>query len=111
MFERLNLQPRPFAKMVKLPNGGGKVPAKERPLVQPTQFGKERAQEIANECSERAQYGPWTDQMEDVMTDGEMAFVHAVWDCCPGNYSFYSAFCLIWQGAVEAYQQAAAKLD
>jgi len=50
-----------------------------------------------------AKFGPWSDQMADFMTDSEIAYVHAVWDCMDGRSAFINAFSVIQQGAVENY--------
>lgn len=110
MFHRLSLKPRMFARMQKL-DCGAKVPNPNKVEVHPTPFGPERAQEIAEAAQAAAQYGPWSDQVEDQMTDGELVYVLAVWDCCPGTSCWMSAFNHIWKGEVEAYQRQAATVS
>lgn len=105
MWHKLNLDPRPFARMVKSPCGG-KYPAKERPLVTPTPFDKERAEEIVTAAKAAAKHGPYSDQMDDQMTDGELAYIAAVWDCCPGTASWMNAFGHVRSGSVDAYFKA-----
>ena len=79
--------------------------------VMPTPFSKERAQEIRNNAGEAAKYGPWSDQLSPNMTDGEIAFVHCVWDLMDGSSAFVNAFGLILCGAFESYVREYEKLD
>lgn len=110
MFHRLDMKPRLFARMQKL-DCGVEVPNPNKRLVEPKAFGVERAQAIVDEAQQSARVGPWTDQMRIHMTDEEIVYVMAVWDCCPGSTSFMGAFSHIWNGDVEAYQKAAEKAD
>ena len=71
--------------------------------VIPTPFGKERADEIFEQCKADAKHGPWTDQLSNNLTHGEIAFVHCVWDCMNGNSSFSSAFFVIRNEMTKAY--------
>jgi len=109
MFERLDMKQRMFARMQKL-DCGSEVPNPNKRLVQPNAFGPERAQAIVDAAQESGS-GPWSDHMRNHMTDEEIVYVMAVWDCCPGSTSFMGAFSHIWQGNVEAYQKAAEKAD
>jgi hypothetical protein len=83
-------------------------------LFTPTPFRKERAREIFDEC--RKSHGPWSDQLDKVMTDGEYAFVKSVWDVIvDGERSFATAFFRILRGGVieehELYHAELAKLE
>ena len=109
MFQRLDMKPRKFARMQKL-DCGAEVPNPNKQLVQPNAFGPERAQAIVDAAQESGS-GPWSDHMRNHMTDEEIVYVMAVWDCCSGSTSFMGAFTHIWQGNVEGYQKAAEKAD
>jgi hypothetical protein len=50
-----------------------------------------RAQEIIRRAQERASCGPWVEQIDKVLTEGERAAVNAVWDDMPGNTCFVHA--------------------
>jgi hypothetical protein len=63
--------------------------------VVPTPFGPERAEEIL------AQKGPWPDFPEYAATDGEIAYILAVWEQLPGTSNFSSAFNYILKGLVD----------
>lgn len=110
MFDKLDLKPRSFARMQKL-DCGSQVPNPNKQLVHPTPFGKERAQEIIDAAKAATICGPWSDKLRDVMTDGEIVYVLAVWDCCSGSSSFMSAFYHVLQGNIEAYQEAFKKAN
>jgi len=61
--------------------------------VIPTPFDSARAREIWAECEKLAKHGPVCDQLDNVLTPGEQAYVHAVWDCIEsGSSSFMTAF-------------------
>lgn len=88
----LDLKPRMFARMQKL-ESGGRVPNPNKKLVTPKPFGPERAKQIVHDSKAATiSYGPWTDKMRDMMTDEEIVYVLAVWDCCDGSASFLTAF-------------------
>ena len=68
----------------------------------PERFTVERANEIFRLCREKATQGPYSDQYKNVMTNGEYAFVLAVWDSNPnGNSSFDSTFHYIRNGELD----------
>jgi len=121
MFDRLDMSPRRFARMQKL-ECGAKVPNPDKPMVHPTEFGPDRAQEIADAAHAATTCGPWVDQIEDQMTDGELVFVLVIWDRLSGSSCWMDAFNRIWRGEVQAmrdseraapaaYAAAMAKLD
>lgn len=61
--------------------------------ITPQYVSPERAKEIAANAQERATHGPWSDQIDKVITPQEKAFFMAVWDSIPnGNSSFMTAF-------------------
>jgi hypothetical protein len=91
-----NLKPRKVVRWER----GQRI---ENENVMPTPFSKERAQEIRDNAGKAAKYGPWSDQLSPNMTDGEIAFVHCVWDCMDGSSAFVNAFGLILCGAFESY--------
>lgn len=59
---------------------------KTQTQAEPTPFGPERAQEIHD--ASRSWFGPGPHQF---MTDGEIAYVHEVWDTLPGHTCFMDA--------------------
>jgi len=69
----------------------------ENPLrfdsITPQYVSPERAKEIMEKAKERAKYGPWSDQIDKVITPQEKAYFMAVWDSIPnGSSCFMSAF-------------------
>ena len=98
MLEKLSLAPRPFSRPVKTP-GGGWVQGDKR-TVQPVAFGQERAEAVMAEARTLARCGPVSDQVERLLTDGEAAYVRAVWDCMGGGSCWWSAWCEILNGRV-----------
>ncbi len=56
--------------------------------VTPTPFDGRRADEIWAKAKAVAR-GPVSDSMHKFMTDGEEAYVHAVWDAIPSGDSCY----------------------
>ena len=55
----------------------------------PTPFGPERAEAIFELARQKA---PWAENLDPNMTDGEIAYVKAVWDTLPGYTCFWDAF-------------------
>jgi hypothetical protein len=51
----------------------------------------ERAQEIIQAAHDTAVHGPWSDQLDKVMTKEERSEVNAVWDTMPGDTCFVDA--------------------
>lgn len=92
MFEKLDLRFR-------------RIPGRDE-WVRPERFNAERANEIISECKACA-VGPWSDNLRQVMTHGETAYVHAVWDLLDGNSAFIDALNHIANGHVDAYLKAA----
>lgn len=82
-----------FARMIKT-SSGAQISNPNKQHVCPTPFGSQRAQEIVNE-------GPPHENIRDKMTDGELVYVLAVWDCLDGNYCWMSAFNHILKGHIE----------
>lgn len=71
--------------------------------VDPTPFQKERGEEIFENARTQAKNMPWVEFLDRNMTDGEIAYVHCVWDLMSGSSCFVDAFHVIRQGAVESY--------
>jgi hypothetical protein len=63
----------------------------------PTPFDSDRAKEILAEAKVIARYGGFYEQADKVMTNGEKAYVHVVWDRMSGSSSWFSAFTSILQ--------------
>lgn len=51
----------------------------------------ERAQEIVKQARDKATCGPWSDQLDKVMTKEERNEVNQVWDKMPGHTCFVDA--------------------
>lgn len=51
----------------------------------------ERAAEIIRDAKAMADYGPWSDQLSNVMTTDERAEIIAVWKKMPGHTCFVDA--------------------
>jgi hypothetical protein len=51
----------------------------------------ERAREIIRDAKAMATYGPWSDQLSNVMTKDERAAIVEVWNTLPGSYCFMDA--------------------
>lgn len=58
----------------------------------PTPFNHIRANEIFNQARNQTKHGPWSDQLDKVMSPGERAYIMAIWDTMPGNTCFVDAF-------------------
>ena len=58
----------------------------------------ERAQAAIAQARERAVYGPWSDQLDAVLSKVERAEVCRVWDTMPGYTTFVDALEAIAQG-------------
>ena len=52
---------------------------------------RERANEIVRQAQALARYGPWSDQLDKVMTPDERAAVLAMWETMPGYTTFVHA--------------------
>jgi hypothetical protein len=65
----------------------GGVPTRTEAV--PTPFNQERAEEIFQLARQKA---PWAENLDNNMTDGEIAYVKALWDTMPGNTCFWDAF-------------------
>ena len=76
------------------------VPRAEKPVVQPVPFGSTWAEDVYAAAREAAGCGPASDRIEELLTDGELAYVSAVWDCMPGSSSWWDAFNAIRRGRV-----------
>jgi hypothetical protein len=50
-----------------------------------------RAQEIIQAAYDKCTCGPWSDQLDKVMTKEERQEVNAVWDTMPGDTCFVDA--------------------
>lgn len=99
MFDRISLAPRPCPRLVRYPDGVP-LPLAERPVVQPVPFGSERAEEVFVAARDKPGCGPFSDRIDKYLTDGELAYVSAVWDCMPGSSSWWDAFNAIRRGRV-----------
>ena len=108
-FANISMKPRRWARMIK--GQGGSWPNPDKKLVAPVKFGQERAQELVEAARAAAKYGPWSDRLQDQMTDGEIVYVLAVWDTLSGSSSFMSAFGQIWHGNIEAFEKAYAEVE
>lgn len=100
MFQLIDLSPRLFGRSYKL-DCGLEIPTKEKTHVTPTPFGAERAKEIMELAKCRANLTG----VREHMTDGEIVYVYAVWDCCSGSATWATAFFHIRCGNVEANQE------
>ena len=58
----------------------------------------ERAAEIIEQAQGRATFGPWSDQLDKVMTAEERAEVIRFWETMPGYTCFVDALFRIKQG-------------
>lgn len=98
----VDISPRPFARRIRL-KCGSRVPNTEKRQITPTPFGQDRAREIANDCMAacRVPSFSWMERADDHMTDGELAYVLAVWDAMPGWTCWADAFNRIWRGQLE----------
>ena len=76
--------------------------SEKKAAVTPTPFGVERAREIW------AQRGS-QHEVESKMTDGEKAYVKAVWDALPGESCWMTAFFLILNGLEKRAQRGGRK--
>ena len=95
--ERIDLTPRLLHRMKRQP-GGGKCPEPVG-VVTPTPFSAERAREIIEIAQGMTLHGPWSDNLDDVLTDGEYAYVLRVWASIPsGASTFLSALYAIAEG-------------
>lgn len=62
-------------------------------------MNRERAREIIQAAYDQATIGPWSDQLDKVMTKKERAEVKAFWDTLPGHTCFVDAiFCMAREG-------------
>lgn len=59
---------------------------------------RERANEIFEQAKARATVGPWSDQLDHVMSAEERADIMARWRTMPGHCSFVSALFAIKNG-------------
>lgn len=64
--------------------------------VTPTPFDAKHAQEIWGRT--QAAVGPRADELPRFMTDGEIAYVHAIWDTMPPSCRYIDAFWRIMNG-------------
>ena len=60
-----------------------------RTQATPTPFGQVRAEEIFELARQKF---CWANNLDAHMTDGEIAYVKAIWDTLPGHTSFWDAF-------------------
>jgi hypothetical protein len=62
-------------------------------------MNRDRAREIIQAAYDRATIGPWSDQLDKVMTREERTEVNAVWSALPGHTCFVDAiFCIARDG-------------
>ena len=62
-------------------------------------MNRERAREIIQRAHVLATIGPWSDQIDKVMTKEERAEVNMVWNTLPGHTCFVDAlFCIAREG-------------
>jgi len=90
---RVELEPRRFSRMLKL-KSGLQIPNPNPPMVEPTPFDRERADEIIriSKRKHRKKGYEWSANISDHMTDGELCFVAIVWDHMRGSSFWMSAF-------------------
>lgn len=87
---KMDWSPRPVVDF----SGGGPVNRRE---AVPTPFGADRAREVHEKAG--TGFGPRSDIYPTLMTDGERAYVRAVWDMIPaGSSSWMTAWQLIRSG-------------
>jgi hypothetical protein len=72
----------------------------EASKAEPKRVSSVRAQEIIAQARGRAKHGPWSDQIDRVITKGERKYISDVRDSLPGNTSFVDALVRIAQGRV-----------
>lgn len=58
----------------------------------------ERAKEIIKQAQDKANVGPWSDQIEKVITKEERNEVNKVWETMPGHTCFVDALYRIANG-------------
>jgi len=58
----------------------------------------ERAAEIVQQAQATAKYGPWSDQLDKVMSKAERDHVIALWNTMPGYTCFVDALLRIRNG-------------
>jgi hypothetical protein len=51
-----------------------------------------RAEEIRTKCQELAKHGPWSDQLDKVITPEEDKEIRDLWATMPGNTAYIHAF-------------------
>ena len=66
---------------------------------------RERANEIVRQAQALARYGPWSDQLDKVMTPDERAAVLAMWETMPGYTTFVHALQRICNGEPPGLKQ------
>lgn len=55
------------------------------------QVDAQRAREIIQQAKAMTQYGPWSDNIDRVLSQGERRFISQFWDTLPSNTSFTDA--------------------
>lgn len=90
---RVELAPRKFSRMINH-KSGLKLPHPNPPVVEPTPFDKERADEIirVTKLKHRKRGFEWSSGICNQMTDGELCFVAIVWDSMRGSTCWMDAF-------------------
>lgn len=73
-----------------------------RTTAVPTPFGQERAEAIFQAAKQRP---CWAENLDDNMTDGEIAYVKAVWDTLDGGSCFWDALNSIRLGLINEPNQ------
>lgn len=69
-----------------------------RTTAVPTPFNAQRAEEIFQLARQKP---CWAENLQDNMTDGEIAYVKALWDTMPGYTAFWDALNSIRLGLVK----------
>lgn len=77
-------------------------------IVPKTRMTTNRGKEIIRLARERAEHGPWSDQIDKVLRPGEREQVNAVWSNMSGSTSFVDALHRISMTPFEVVRQAVA---
>jgi hypothetical protein len=89
-------QPSRAVVASKLRELAGQVAGTER--AAPTKVTPQRAKEIVEQARAQAKFGPWSDQLDKVMTEGERNFVKDHWGTLPGHKNFVDALMSVARG-------------
>jgi len=76
-------------------------------------LSQKRAVEIFEQAKQQAGHGPWSDQLDKIMTRGERLEINALWNTMNGSSCFVDAFLRFVHNHVasKAYAQALKKLE